>query len=237
MEQGVSTPVGGVATAAPRRMTAATMLFATAAVLTLGAAGFAVRWFTVTPAMLSPCRGVLDPEDRDRPVPFTVAKSLDGQEEYRVPVAREGRVALFLCPASTTPIEVLDVRLPIRPEQYSPVRPDTPHAVDLDRGGSEPADAPPLQPYQLGPDRPERQVALLFRFDDCERFVTGSSLGFDRYEVDYRYRGRERTASIPFGVRYSFVSPADVECPERANIPPPTGPPALETDVTKNPPT
>lgn len=61
-------------------------------------------------------------------------------------------------------------------------------------------------------------------------------IGYERMEVGYRYRGRQRTASIPFGVTYTFVSPSDADCPERANIPPPTGPPPLETDVTKMPP-
>ncbi|MCB0960240.1 MAG: hypothetical protein KDB04_12055 [Acidimicrobiales bacterium] len=161
---------------------------------------------TADPGLGSFCGGVR----ADDPFVTVEQRSAAGATEELIGYVDGATVGLGTCLQADEGVELLDVDLGDAPSslfEQTGVRAAS-MAVDPDAGLPE-LDAPLAFP----PDGEGLRITIKGRLTDCERYGAGDGNGFDRVTVRFRYRGRERTETVPLIETYTFVSPPDDECP------------------------
>lgn len=167
------------------------------AVLVLGG-GMARSYYGATPEIGNNCSGARGPQ--------VERLQAAGATEYVMPFEPGVRYGIHLCPGAPEGVTIERVYLAspgeigIQPVGYEVAQS---HA-ELNIVGDASKRDPISNDY--------RQLTVWFEGEYCNSYGGGSSFSISALSVDYRYRGRVRTTTVPLNAHYSFVF--DDQCSE-----------------------
>jgi hypothetical protein len=159
-----------------------------------GVAGL-YRWITATPDLRNSCSGL-------RATEFEMLEAA-GATEYRVAFRQDERLGLLLCVHSADAgVEVQEIRLPAVPDMLA-IQPVGVEDAIASVGKASPAIGDEAeQAPGFTQTMPFTQTVLWFEMEYCN--IVDARVGVDTARVDYRYRGRNRSATVALGFQLSI---------------------------------
>ncbi len=164
-----------------------------AVVLGVGWGGW--RYFTATPHFLNPCGGIIATE-------FETFRA-GGAKEFRATFRQDERIGVTLCPHTSTPgVTIQEV---YRSDLVRMAFQSVGSEVDLLPLGHWIGDASQAVSWRSDDVPWLADVVLWYEMEYCN--ISGA-IGFNTVEIDYRYRGRDRTTTLDLDY-WVFVDAGD----------------------------
>lgn len=152
----------------------------------LGVGWGGLRYLTATPHFFNPCGGIIATE-------FETFRA-GGATEFRAKFRQDERIGVTLCPHTSTPgVTIKEV---YRSDLVRMAFQSVGSEVDLLPQGHWIGDASQPVPWHSDDVPWLADVVLWYEMEFCN--ISGS-IGFNTVEIDYRYRGRDRTTTIDLG--------------------------------------